>query len=108
MALASADSVRQQCWIRAELEFYRNDLTATAERTGILLFLSLAEKQAVVLADRGLDQKAEPKIWADVVRELTLGRLESGVEICGRVLKEKFPARKANPNELPNHVIVKD
>ncbi|MCX6124471.1 MAG: hypothetical protein NTV34_06935, partial [Proteobacteria bacterium] len=42
---------------RAELEFYRSRIQQTSGHTGILLFVSLAERRAVVLADKGISEK---------------------------------------------------
>ena len=40
--------------LRAEAEFYRSGIGSTKDSTGILLFLAIEERQAVVLADSAL------------------------------------------------------
>ena len=69
-----------------------------------------------VIADTGIYQKVPPSTWEDVVGELT-NHLASGsttegfiraIERCGKILAKHFPPGMANPNELPNHLIILD
>lgn len=101
---------------RAELEFYHEGLRETQDRTGILLFISLAEHQAVVLADEGIAKKLKPDVWNGVVATLIEGarsgrwceNLEKALRDCGGYLATHFPHGATNRNELSNTVIVKD
>lgn len=105
----------EQVLARAEIEFYREGLTGTAGATGILIFLSLFERQAVVLGDRAIAEKLKPDTWRDVVDKVIegaksgqwLARLEEAIGMCGNILNTHFPIRAGDKNELPNHVIVK-
>jgi putative membrane protein len=102
-------------WARAELEFNREGLNGTKAQTGVLIFLSLMEHQAVVLADKGIASKLDAKIWKDVVDIVLQGargkqwraKLEEALRLCGKLLAQEFPAHAGDVNELPNHVIVK-
>ena len=106
---------RQAVWTRAELEFYREGLTATKGGTGILLFLSLFERQAIVLADRAIAAHVPKSIWDDVVGLIVKGagtnalatQLESAIKLCGEHLRAHFPAEAGKTNELSNAVILK-
>lgn len=108
--------MRQAVWMRAELEFHREGLSHTQGNTGILLFLSLLERHAVVLADRGISARLEANTWDGVVSLIQAGaksghwkeRLEEAIRLCGRLLAEHFPAESHGENQLPNAVIVKD
>jgi len=110
-----AGDLRKKALIRAELEFYREGLAATRDQTGILLFLSLLEHQAVVLADKGIAAKLDSKIWKEVVETMLEGpktgrwaeSLEKALRQCGTVLATHFPIREGDHNELSNLVIVK-
>ena len=68
------------------------------------------------LADTGIDKLAPENFWDVVVSrmsirikagELTVGLVEA-IEGCGALLKDHFPARADDENELPDEVVVKD
>lgn len=101
---------------RAELEFYRGRFHQTQKSTGILLFVSLFERRAVVLADKGISEKLSENTWTEVVQLLTaelknknmsLG-FEKAVEKCGTILATHFPAEAINSNELSNQLVIKE
>src|SRR5690606_4248707 len=56
---------------RAEIAFYRNGLKKTDGSTGILLFVSLFEHQAVILGDQSISQKLPPETWAQILSDFT-------------------------------------
>lgn len=113
--ITRSEDLESSVWARAELEFNREGLQGTKAQTGILIFLSLMEHQAVVLADKAIAAKLEPKIWNDVIAIVLEGargnqwrvKLEEAVRLCGKLLAQNFPAQSGDVNELPNHVIVK-
>lgn len=105
------DRVRQ----RAEEQFLSKNLHATRDRTGVLIYVSLAERMAELIADYGIHAKAADGVWdaamAALVAELKQGRPADGftrcIGLCADVLAEHFPARPGdNPNELPDAVVV--
>ena len=114
-AVTPTSDLRGQCVERAEVEFYREGLGATKDQTGILLFISMLEHQAVVLADKGIDSKLAKGTWDEVVATMLEGpktgqwadRLEKALRQCGSVLAQHFPIQSGDRNELPNVVIVK-
>ncbi|NJL24269.1 MAG: hypothetical protein HC902_03220, partial [Calothrix sp. SM1_5_4] len=71
--LTPVADLRGSVWARAELEFHREGLGGTKGSTGILLFLSLLEHQAVVLADKGIASRLDPSTWDGVVRMILEG-----------------------------------
>jgi putative membrane protein len=99
---------------RATEQFIAQDLHTTAGRTGVLIFVSVAERHAEILADKGIDEKVNTGTWQEIVDELTSeiseGRAANGfiraIERAGKHLSEHFPPGTANPNELPDHLIV--
>lgn len=100
---------------QALVEFQSQGLHETAERTGVLVFVSLYERRAIVLGDKGIHEKVGEAHWARA-RDLLLdgaahGRLCDGivsaVEECGRVLAENFPARADDRNELADRLVVR-
>lgn len=94
-------------------QFLARNVHVTAERTGVLLFVSLAERYAEVLADNGIDGKVPPGTWDGVVATLVeaarTDRLADGfveaVTTVGALLADHFPLRPQDRNELDDHVV---
>jgi putative membrane protein len=115
-ALTSNEDEIKQVNIRAELEFLQGHARNTIGKTGILLFVSLMEQRAVVLADEGIAKHFSPETWNEVVSLLTsefknglyFEGFEKAVLKCGDILKSKLPAEKDNPDQISNHLIIKD
>ena len=97
---------------RALRHFLESGVYATAERTGILIFISYMEREVRIVADSGISGKIDQSVWNDLaervarsVKEGTAGReLARAVETCGTVLAEHFPAKRENPNELSDAI----
>jgi putative membrane protein len=95
-------------------QFLAQNLHTTKGRTGVLIFVSVAERFAEVIADEGIYKKVPPETWEEVVDGLTgairEGRAADGfvdaIKQCGAVLAKHFPPGKADRDELPNHLIV--
>lgn len=106
--------VRRQHVHRAALEQFRaRGLYRTAKRTGVLIFISLSDRQAEVVADEGIYAKVSPETWSDVtaaaVAGIKRGEIAAGlvaaVERAGALLAEHFPPSGENLNELPDKVV---
>jgi len=85
----------------------------TAGKTGVLLYLSLRERRADIVADEAIAAKVSPKIWGDAMAALLdhvradragVGMAEA-VGHMGKVLAEHFPKGSENPNELSDRLI---
>jgi putative membrane protein len=106
----------QWVWLRAELEFHREGLGKTVDRTGILILLSVFERRAVVLADKGINEKLDKNVWQEVINSVVDGvkkgqladNLELAIKQCGNLLAKHFPIKPDDTNELSNTVIVKE
>ncbi len=85
----------------------------TQGRTGILIYLSLAEHRAEIVADAAIASKVPPEVWGDalaaMLKELKAGHMADGliaaVERVGKVLAEHFPRAADDTNELPDRLI---
>ena len=85
----------------------------TRGRTGILIYLSVGERRAEILADKAIADQVEPEVWGEamamLVDEVKAGRpgqgLAKAVEQVGAVLVRILPPRGDNPNELPDRVV---
>jgi putative membrane protein len=96
-------------------QFWAQRLHKTAARTGVLIFVSLAERYAEIVADAGINEKVTPEVWEKAVADLTAaikaGRIGDGfvaaIAQCGAVLAEHFPLPpgSTNANELPDKLI---
>jgi len=112
-ALTPRGLKRERVRQRAEEQFLSKNLHATRERTGVLIFVSLYEQRAEVIADPGVSAQVEDAAWAMVVADLVAGvragRAADGfvaaIERCGRLLAEPFPAGPDNPNERPDALV---
>lgn len=99
---------------RAVEQFIAQDLATTAGRTGVMIFVSVAERYAEVLADTGIQAKVPAGTWQDIVDRLTAeigaGKPADGfvmaIAACGEHLAQHFPPGSRDPNELPDHLIV--
>ncbi|WP_417621358.1 TPM domain-containing protein [Parasphingorhabdus sp.] len=85
----------------------------TVGRTGILLYLSMREHRAEIVADEAIVEKVEPTVWGDaMVALIDLVRggqpgegMAEAVRKMGIVLAAQFPKTDQNPNELPDRLI---
>jgi len=110
----SRERMYQKVQLRAKLAFAQHGLAQTRERTGVLLLVSLLERQVSVLADQSLRDRITSEQWQEVVavvvERLKVGDLAGGlccgIDASGRLLAQACPARAGdNPNELSDRVI---
>ncbi len=102
--------------VRAELEFHRSKIRETNAHTGVLLFVSVMERQAVVLADEKIVKKLGDHSWDGVLETLLQGLkaqdfavgFSKAIEQIGQILKDSFPANQHSQNDLPNDLQIKD
>ncbi len=106
----------EQCWKRARIEFYENRLHHTEDSMGVLVYISLLEHVVIVLADKKIAEQLPGDTWQTAVNEVVSGvknkkmalGIQKGLEVCSKLLIEKFPASINNHNELPNKVVIKE
>jgi len=98
---------------RAITAFFRHGLYRTREGTGVLVFVSVFERRAWILADQGINDKVPAGTWDQVVRDLIAGiragrqgeALGAAVTRVGAVLAEYFPIRSDDRDELRNLIV---
>ena len=100
---------------RAEEQFLAKNLHLTRERTGVLIFVSLGERMAEIIADEGIAGQVDAKVWDKAMAALLAGLqrgapaqgFEGAIRLCAEVLADRFPPRPGdNPNELPDAVVM--
>jgi putative membrane protein len=113
MALTPASTKNRRVRRRA-IELFRVGADRrTHGRTGILLYLSLHEHRAEIVADEAIIGKVSADVWgeamADLVTEVKAGHPGAGmakaVNRIGGVLAEHFPKSHSDQNELPDRLI---
>jgi putative membrane protein len=85
----------------------------THGRTGILIYLSMREHRAEIVADEAIASKVPPETWGEAMAAMLVhirdGRVADGmiaaVEQVGAVLAEHFPRAEDDQNELPDRLI---
>ena len=99
---------------RRAIELFRTGCELkTRGRTGVLLYVSLAEHRAEIVADKAIADQVQPEVWGDamvaLVDELKAGRPGHGIAAAvgkvGAVLAPILPPTIDNPNELPDRLI---
>lgn len=98
---------------RAMTLFRAVALGRTKAQTGVLIYLSLDEHRAEIIADAAINQKVTPDVWGDamaaMIDAVRDGRTGDGmaeaVRQVGAVLARHFPRSADNPNELPDRLI---
>ena len=113
-ALVPKSTKRLRAHRRAIEQFLAQNLHTTEGRTGVLVFVSVAERYAEILADAGIHKKVTSAEWQGIVDQLTIaigdGRSADGfvdaINAIGVKLALHFPPGSADPPRLPNHLIV--
>lgn len=95
-AVLSADTIDTRVERRARQAFLEEEVFATRERTGILIFLALFERRVVVLGDSGINRAVDQQEWEGIVARLATGirserpgpALVDAIAECGRLLEK--------------------
>ena len=95
---------------RARQVFAQLGVWDTEENSGVLLYVQLVDRRIEIVADRGIAQRVPQTEWDGVCRAMEQAfkrrRYEAGaleaIRAVTDILARHFPARGANPNELPD------
>ena len=106
-------AMHDRAHVEAMRQFLAQGIHLTEHRTGVLIFVSVGEHHAEIVADSGINAKVTPEIWQDAINAtieaIKHGRPADGliaaVERCGTVLAEHFPPGTINRDELSNKVV---
>jgi putative membrane protein len=98
---------------RAIAIFQASAAGRTTGKTGILIYLSLAERRAEIVADEAILKVTDDHTWGEamhaLVTDVRAGRPADGIcaaiERVGVVLSEHFPRSAADVNEIPDRLI---
>jgi putative membrane protein len=95
-------------------QFMIRGIGRKADRTGVLIFVSLAERYARIVADRAIADRVSDRQWQEAVDALVAhtrhGRIADGfiaaIGICGGVLEQNFPRSETSRSELPDRIYL--
>ncbi len=114
--LAGTERIDRAVHRRALQAFVEEEVFATRERTGILIFVSLFERRIEVMGDAGINRKVTPEDWIHVVERIRdgikSGRVTEGlveaIALCGALLERKdVEIRPDDTDELSNKLRIR-
>jgi len=94
--------------------FFALGMDTTKERTGVLIFILIADHEFEIIGDSGINQKVSAEFWNAIAENMSAqfrqkkffdGILQAIREV-GTVLHKEFPIQSGDSNELPNDVIM--
>ena len=100
---------------RAAMEqFTMRGIARKKGRTGILIFVSLAERYARIIADEGIAGRVQQSEWQNAVDALIAhtrdGRIADGfiaaIDACGNVLAAHCPRTETSHDDLPDRIYL--
>ena len=97
----------------AQAQFYVQGVQLTAHHSGVLFFVSLAERYVEIVADRGIHEKLGEEHWKAIigkfVAQVGAGRIVDGfvdaIGACGTAMAEHYPPDPSATNELSDGLI---
>jgi putative membrane protein len=113
LALTPAATKHRRVRRRALMLFRTGTEQRTLSTTGVLLYLSLAERRAEIVADAAIHAKAPQEEWGEAMAALVAAMhdnrpgdgMAAAIERIGAVLAKHFPRTGTDPNELPDRLI---
>ena len=95
-------------------QFLAQGLHLTESRTGVLIFASVAERYAEIVADSGINARVPTEVWEDAIAALIAAiradrpadGFVAAIEKCTAVLAQHFPPGAIKRDELPNRLVV--
>jgi putative membrane protein len=95
-------------------QFASRGIARKKDRSGILIFVSLAERYARIIADDGIAARVPQSEWQAAIDALVAhmrdGRIADGfitaIEVCGKELAKHFPRSAASHDVLPDRIYL--
>jgi putative membrane protein len=99
---------------KAMEQFISRGIAGNKDRAGILIFVSLAERYARIIADDEIASRVPQSAWQGAVDALIAhmrdGRIADGfitaIDACGDELATHFPRAAGSQNELPDRIYL--
>ena len=98
----------------AMAQFAMRGIAHKKDRSGILIFVSLAERYARIIADDGIAARVPQAEWQAAIDALVAhmrdGRIADGfvtaIETCGKKLAQHFPRSASSTDVLPDRIYL--
>lgn len=110
-AVVPVDDVEREVAESAKAAFFDHGVNRTADRAGVLVYLSLVERRVTVLGDAGIHAVIGEEGWkvhvSEIVKAMHTGHPEAVADVVaavGVVLARHFPPSGDNRNELADAV----
>jgi putative membrane protein len=95
-------------------QFSIRGIARKKDRSGILIFVSLAERYARIIADEGIAACVPQSEWQGAIDTLVAhiksGRIADGfikaIKVCGDTLTTHFPRTESSRDELPDRIYL--
>jgi putative membrane protein len=97
----------------AQAQFYLQGVQLTAHHSGVLFFVSLAERYVEIVADKGIHEKLGEAHWKGIIDKflahVSRGRVVDGfveaIGACGAAMAEHYPPDPGDTNQLSDGLI---
>lgn len=97
----------------AQAQFYAQGVQLTPHHSGVLFFVSLAERYIEIVADKGIHEKLGEAHWQDIVdkfvAQVRRGRVVDGfvdaIGACGAAMAEHYPKDPGDTDQLSDGLI---
>jgi uncharacterized membrane protein len=106
------DHIEEEVLDHAAFIFEELAMHRTRDRNAVLIYISVVDRKVAVIGDKGINEVVPPGFWNDVVGVLKLyfagGKRADGlveaVHLVGAKLRDFFPLRNDDRNELSNTI----
>ncbi|HVS77478.1 MAG TPA: TPM domain-containing protein [Steroidobacteraceae bacterium] len=97
----------------ARAQFYTQGVQLTPHHSGVLLFVSLAERYVEIVADQGIHEKIGEARWKGIIEmfvsQVRQGRVVDGfvdaIGACGAAMAQHYPLDAGDVSELSDGLI---
>lgn len=111
--LVPRQAAHRRAHMSAAQQFLARNIHRTTARTGVLLFISVAERYAEVVADQAINSKVKQEDWDAIVgmliesarRRAYANGFLNAIEASGTLLAAHFPKSHSDTNEIDDHVV---
>ena len=98
--------------LKAQNLFHHLKMDETELRNGVIIYVSIDDKQLAIYGDKGINEKVEPDFWDTTLAKMTeqfkQGKIVDGIAAglieAGIRLKTHFPKSDNDINELPDEI----